>query len=46
MLSYEYRYGLFLDDVSISASYLIDPFEVESALQEYPALAESANCVH
>jgi hypothetical protein len=45
MLSYKYRYGLFLDDVSISASYPIDPFEVESALQEYPSLAESANCV-
>ncbi len=30
------------DDVIISASYRIGPFEVESALKEHPAVAESA----
>ena len=30
------------DDVIISASYRIGPFEVESALVEHPAVAESA----
>lgn len=30
------------DDVIISAGYRIGPFEVESALKEYPAIAESA----
>ena len=30
------------DDIISSASYRISPFEVESALQEHPAVAESA----
>jgi acetyl-CoA synthetase/medium-chain acyl-CoA synthetase len=30
------------DDVIISAGYRIGPFEVESALKEHPAIAESA----
>ncbi|HEX6478941.1 MAG TPA: hypothetical protein VF043_08845 [Ktedonobacteraceae bacterium] len=30
------------DDVIISAGYRIGPFEVESALKEHPAVAESA----
>ena len=30
------------DDVILSASYRIGPFEVESALLEHPAVAESA----
>ena len=30
------------DDVIISAGYRISPFEVESALFEHPAVAESA----
>ncbi|XP_076067224.1 acyl-coenzyme A synthetase ACSM3, mitochondrial-like isoform X2 [Oratosquilla oratoria] len=30
------------DDVIISAGYRIGPFEIESALQEHPAVAESA----
>ena len=31
-----------MDDVIISARYPIGPFEVESALKEHPAVAESA----
>lgn len=30
------------DDVILSAGYRIGPFEVESALQEHPAVLESA----
>ena len=30
------------DDVIISSGYRIGPFEVESALQEHPAVLESA----